>query len=203
MLKPMAIVQSSSYLTSQQQPSASIISSSKQCLTLIHVALHSLGFLHGFLATPQSICYLCKPFSRLCPSHIISMYLISWSDQIICLIKCLIFWTQLITSSECHLTYFALPHIPCTLEVILSLDYTSVFFFLSFLGPHPLHMEVPSRGPVRAIAAGLCHSYSNTRSQPHLRPTTAHGNAHRPRPGMEPTTFVSAVPWQELQKLCS
>ena len=105
------------------------------------------------------------------PSPIISMYLISWSDQIICLIKCLIFWTQLITSSECHLTYFALPHIPCTLEVILSLDYTSVFFFLSFLGPHPLHMEVPSRGPVRAIAAGLCHSYSNTRSKPLLWPT--------------------------------
>ena len=52
-------------------------------------------------------------------------------------------------------------------------------FFLSFflglfvfLGPHPQHMEVPRLGVESdgAVAAGLCHSYSNARSEPHLRP---------------------------------
>ena len=28
-----------------------------------------------------------------------------------------------------------------------------------------------ARGPIRAVATGLCHSHSNARSEPHLRPT--------------------------------
>ena len=41
------------------------------------------------------------------------------------------------------------------------------FFLLSFPGPHLGQME----GPIRAVATGLCHSHSNTRSEPHLQPT--------------------------------
>jgi len=39
-----------------------------------------------------------------------------------------------------------------------------------FLGPHPLHMEVP-RLEVESTAAGLQHSHSNARFKPHLQPT--------------------------------
>ena len=46
------------------------------------------------------------------------------------------------------------------------------FFFSFFLGPHPQHMEVPVLwGQIGATAASLCHSHSNTGSEPHLRPT--------------------------------
>ena len=48
------------------------------------------------------------------------------------------------------------------------------FCFLSFVffGPHPWHMEVPRLGgQIGATAAGLHHSHSNSRSEPHLRPT--------------------------------
>ena len=50
-----------------------------------------------------------------------------------------------------------------------------------------------ARGPIRAIAAGLHQSHSNTRSKPRLQPTytTAHGDAgsltHGVRPGIEPS----------------
>ena len=40
------------------------------------------------------------------------------------------------------------------------------FFFVFFLGPHVRHMEVPqARNLIGAIAAGLHHSHSNTRSE--------------------------------------
>ena len=39
------------------------------------------------------------------------------------------------------------------------------FFFLSW------HAEVPRLEVESAVAASLCHSHSNTRSEPHLRPT--------------------------------
>ena len=46
-------------------------------------------------------------------------------------------------------------------------------FFFVLLGPHPQHMEVPSSGGlIRAVAACLQHSHSNTRSEPHLQPTS-------------------------------
>ena len=63
-----------------------------------------------------------------------------------------------------------------TYEVTLILKYESmliflivVFVFLSvFLGPHPRHMEVRRIGGlIRAEAASLDHSHSNTRSEPH------------------------------------
>ena len=41
-----------------------------------------------------------------------------------------------------------------------------VFFFFFFLGQYPQHVEVPSL--IGAIAAGLCHSHSNVRSEPCL-----------------------------------
>ena len=51
------------------------------------------------------------------------------------------------------------------------------FFFFCllsfvFLGPNPLYMEVPRlRVKIGAVAAGLCHSYSNGGLEPHLRLT--------------------------------
>ena len=46
------------------------------------------------------------------------------------------------------------------------------FFFFVFLGPHLRYMEVPRPGgPIRAVAAGLHQSHSNTRSKPRLQPT--------------------------------
>ena len=47
------------------------------------------------------------------------------------------------------------------------------FFFWSFLGLHPWPVEVGSqaRGPIRAVAASLCHSHSNAGPEPHLQPT--------------------------------
>ena len=39
----------------------------------------------------------------------------------------------------------------------------SLFVLFVFLGPHPWHMEV-----LRDTAAGLCHSHSNTGSEPRL-----------------------------------
>ena len=45
-------------------------------------------------------------------------------------------------------------------------------FFFGFLGLHLRHMEVPKPGVQSgATAAGLRHSYSNSGSKPHLRPT--------------------------------
>ena len=70
-----------------------------------------------------------------------------------------------------------------------------------------------TRGHIRATAAGLQHSHSNARSEPHLRPTpqlTAMPDpqcwTRRVRPGIEPSTswflvrFVSAAPPRELLK---
>ena len=44
------------------------------------------------------------------------------------------------------------------------------FFFPPFFQPHVQHMEVPRLWVwTGAAAASLCHSHSNTRSEPHLR----------------------------------
>ena len=46
------------------------------------------------------------------------------------------------------------------------------FFFFVFLGLHLWHVEVPRlEGRIRATAAGLRHSHSNTGSEPCLQPT--------------------------------
>ena len=47
------------------------------------------------------------------------------------------------------------------------------FFLFSFLGLHPPEAcgAPQARGRVRATAAGLCQSHSNSRSKLHLRPT--------------------------------
>ena len=67
-------------------------------------------------------------------------------------------------------------------------------FFPLFLWPHPWHMEVPRLGvESEQQPPSLCHSYSNTRSEPYLRPSIAHGNVgtstHWERPGIEPTSL--------------
>ena len=45
----------------------------------------------------------------------------------------------------------------------------SIYIFF-FLGSHPQHMKVPSRGQIGAVANGLGHSHSNAGSEPHLKP---------------------------------
>ena len=47
----------------------------------------------------------------------------------------------------------------------------SFFFFFLFRAAPTAHGGPQARGLIRAIAAGLHHSHSNTRSKPHLRPT--------------------------------
>jgi len=46
------------------------------------------------------------------------------------------------------------------------------FIFLVFLGPNQQHMEILRLGVnLRAVAASICHSHSNTRSEMHSWPT--------------------------------
>ena len=82
----------------------------------------------------------------------------------------------------------------------------SFFFFFVFLGPHMAYGGSQARGLIGAVAAGLHHSHSNTRSEPHLQTyTTGHSSAgsstNWARPGIKPATpwfllrFISAVPW--------
>ena len=90
---------------------------------------------------------------------------------------------------------------------------TPKFFFFSLFRAVPLaYADLQTRGQIRATAAGLHHSHSNTASEQHLNPAlyTAHGNArsltHWARPGIESLTlwflvgFISAAPQQELSK---
>ena len=58
-------------------------------------------------------------------------------------------------------------------NITLSL-YTFFFFFvfLPFLGPlSAAYGGFQARGPIGAVAAGLCHSHSNTGSELSLQPT--------------------------------
>ena len=77
-----------------------------------------------------------------------------------------------------------------TLE--FSPSWMSDFFFLSFLsflGPHPWHMEVPRVGGlIRAVAAGLRQSHSNVGSELHLQPTPQ--LMATPDPRIKPATSV-------------
>ena len=86
-------------------------------------------------------------------------------------------------------------------------------FSFSFLGgAHPQHMEVPRRGWIGAVAAGLHHSRSNPIRASSATYTTAHGNARWltqwVRPGIKPTTSwiqsgsLTTEPGQELQEDC-
>ena len=44
------------------------------------------------------------------------------------------------------------------------------FFFLLFRAAPVAYEDLQAKGLIRATAAGLCHS--NTRSEPHMRPTS-------------------------------
>ena len=79
-------------------------------------------------------------------------------------------------------------------------------YFLLFRAAPTAYGGSQTRGPIGAVVAGLYHSYSNTRSEPHLQPTPQLTGSltHWARPGIEPTTswflvgFVSAVPRWKL-----
>ena len=79
-----------------------------------------------------------------------------------------------------HLSSYILNQITCV--VIISLHRLATFYFLLFIclfiylfrlfRAEPLaYGNSQARGPIRAIAAGLCHSHSNTRSEPCLQHT--------------------------------
>ena len=56
----------------------------------------------------------------------------------------------------------------CTV-IIIVVVVVIIIIIISFLGPHPQHMEVPRLGgPIGAAAADLCHSHSNIRSDSRL-----------------------------------
>ena len=72
--------------------------------------------------------------------------------------------------------------------------HTFYLFIFSFLGPHPqLYGGSQASGRIRATAAGLCHSHSNTRSLTHWE-----------KPGIKSASswmlvrFISTEPWWEL-----
>ena len=47
----------------------------------------------------------------------------------------------------------------------------TLFYFFLLMAPPEVYGSSQGRGPVRATAAGLCHSHSNVGSKLHLRPT--------------------------------
>ena len=83
-----------------------------------------------------------------------------------------------------------------------------IFYFCLFRDTPSAYGGSQAGGLTQAIAAGLHHSHSNTRSEPHLQATQPQGNArssiHWARPGIQPVsswilvTFVSPEPWWEL-----
>ena len=64
-----------------------------------------------------------------------------------------------------------------------------IFFSSLFLQPHLWHMEVLGlKDRNGAPDIGLCHSHSNTGSEPHLWPIPQLVATHLTRPGMEPAS---------------
>ena len=57
------------------------------------------------------------------------------------------------------------------LSVIIYLLKRIFFFFLLFRATPVVYVSSQARSQIGAIAAGLCHSYSNAGSEPHLRTT--------------------------------
>ena len=128
----------------------------------------------------------------------------------------------LIVNGNLHLLAFCFQtcHTPMWVKITTFSFYSSssFFFFLVFClyrAASAAYGGSQDRGLIRAEAASLHHSHSNTRSKPHLQIraafstyTTAHGNTgsstHWAGPGIEPATswflvgFISAVPRREL-----
>ena len=59
--------------------------------------------------------------------------------------------------------------LPCLRLFNISTKY--FFFCLFFLGHTCSMWRFPGWSQIGAVAAGLCHSHNNARSEPHLRPT--------------------------------
>ena len=94
---------------------------------------------------------------------------------------------------------------------ILKTIYTHTDIYYLFRAVPTEYGDSQVRGQIEPVAASLCHSHSNTRSELHLRPApqlTAWGIArsltHWARPGIEPVSswtlvgFVTSEPPQEL-----
>ena len=62
---------------------------------------------------------------------------------------------------------------PTFLSILIAPDSTEAFclFVLLFRAALEASGGSQARDPVRAVDAGLCQSYSNARSEPHLQPT--------------------------------
>ena len=81
------------------------------------------------------------------------------------------------------------------------------FFFFFFRAANAAHGSSQARDQIRAAAAGLCHSQSNTRSKLRLWPTPQLTGSltQWARPGIEPVSswilvrFNTAEPWWELK----
>ena len=84
-----------------------------------------------------------------------------------------------------------------------------ILLFFVFLGPHPWQPGSQAGGPIRAVAAGLQHSHSHTRSGPWLQPTpqltatlaplpTEWGQGWNSHPHRYASGSVTAEPQREL-----
>ena len=92
---------------------------------------------------------------------------------------------------------------------LLFLSFFLFLVFCIFRAASTAYAGSWARGWIGAVAAGLCHSHSNTKSELSATYTTAHSKAwsltHWVRPGIEPTTswflvgFISAV---QLRLIC-
>ena len=58
-----------------------------------------------------------------------------------------------------------------TRKYIIYINFLFFFFFCLLRAPLVAYGGSQARGQIRAVAASLHHSHSNTRSKPHLRPT--------------------------------
>ena len=73
-------------------------------------------------------------------------------------------------SGDLHLN-LCFSHHTLSLNLTPNCSVASLFFFFFLLMTAPVAYESSqARGQIRAVAAGLCHSYSNTGSEPPLRP---------------------------------
>ena len=59
-----------------------------------------------------------------------------------------------------------------TISTHLNYLYLFIFVFCLFRATPTAYVGSQARGLIRAVAAGLCHSHSNTRSKLRLRPTS-------------------------------
>ena len=104
--------------------------------------------------------HLVKPLATNDP-FTISIVLLFPECHIIGIIKYVVFQISFIHLAVCIIF----------ICIFVWLDVTYFFFFCFFRATPSAHGGSQARGLIGAVAAGLRHSYSNTRAEPRLQPT--------------------------------